>query len=110
MSTVSEPSLSLQQDYISNEIVPALDPYVEKARDVLPEAITERFSLLHKNASEGLRPGRELREQGFKPKHPVVIVPGFVTSGLLLWEGKPCAKKYFRWGLLSSETGGPRLG
>ena len=86
----------MQQEYISNEILPALDPYVNKARDVLPEAVTERFSLLHKNASEGLRPGRELKEQGYEPKFPVVIVPGFVTSGLQLWQGQPCAKKYFR--------------
>ena len=29
---------------------------------------------------------------------------GFVTSGLELWEGKPCARKYFRqrmWGTLT---------
>ena len=34
--------------------------------------------------------------QGFKPKHPIIIVPGFVTSGLELWVGKKCAAKYFR--------------
>lgn len=33
---------------------------------------------------------------GYKPKHPIVIVPGFVTSGLELWHGKPCANRFFR--------------
>ncbi|EIE21902.1 Lecithin:cholesterol acyltransferase [Coccomyxa subellipsoidea C-169] len=50
------------------------------------------------------RPGRELAKKGWKPKHPIIIVPGFVTSGLELWSGKPCAARYFRqriWGSLS---------
>ncbi len=33
---------------------------------------------------------------GYRPKHPIVIVPGFVTSGLELWHGKPCANRFFR--------------
>eukprot|EP00891_Asterochloris_glomerata_P002292 jgi/Astpho2/2292/e_gw1.00040.193.1_t len=42
-----------------------------------------------------------MREQGFKPKYPVIIIPGFVTSALQLWSGEECAKKFFRqrvWG------------
>ena len=34
--------------------------------------------------------------QGYVPKHPIIIVPGFVTSGLELWQGRKCAAKYFR--------------
>ncbi|KAF5843873.1 Lecithin:cholesterol acyltransferase-domain-containing protein, partial [Dunaliella salina] len=51
-----------------------------------------------------LRPGKQLFNKGYRAKHPVIIIPGFVTSGLELWEGKPCARKYFRqrmWGTLS---------
>ncbi|KAL6750042.1 Lecithin:cholesterol acyltransferase-domain-containing protein [Haematococcus lacustris] len=50
------------------------------------------------------RPGRALAVKGYRAKHPVVIIPGFVTSGLELWEGLPCARRYFRqrmWGTLS---------
>ena len=36
------------------------------------------------------------QEHNLKPKHPIVMVPGFVTSGLLIWGGKPCARKHFR--------------
>ena len=50
---------------------------------------------------ERLRPGYLLAQQGARAKYPVVMVPGFVTSGLELWQGKKCAQKYFRqrmWG------------
>ena len=43
------------------------------------------------------RPGIELREQGLRPKLPVIIVPGFITSSLELWAGHPCAQAYFRY-------------
>ncbi len=42
------------------------------------------------------RPGLALRARGLRPKHLVIIVPGFVTSGLELWRGAECAVKYFR--------------
>ena len=55
---------------------------------------------------ERLRPGFQLgKEKGVKGKYPVVMVPGFVTSGLEVWQGKECAKKYFRqrmWGRATS--------
>ncbi|EED96074.1 Phospholipid:diacylglycerol acyltransferase, partial [Thalassiosira pseudonana CCMP1335] len=37
-------------------------------------------------------------------KHPIVMIPGFVTSGLELWAGRDCFKKHFRqrlWGSVS---------
>jgi hypothetical protein len=46
-------------------------------------------------------PGVKLRKEGLFAKHPVVFVPGIVTGGLELWEGKPCADSLFRkrlWG------------
>lgn len=46
-------------------------------------------------------PGEKLRKEGFSAQHPVVFVPGIVTGGLELWEGKPCAEGLFRkrlWG------------
>lgn len=49
------------------------------------------------------RPGYILANKGAKAKYPVVLVPGFITSGLELWAGEECAKKYFRqkfWGSL----------
>ncbi|GIL78558.1 hypothetical protein Vretifemale_7931, partial [Volvox reticuliferus] len=52
----------------------------------------------------GLRPGLMMARRGYRAKHPVVIIPGFVTSGLELWQGLPCGQRYFRqrmWGTLA---------
>lgn len=52
-------------------------------------------------------PGSVLKREGVSALHPVVLVPGLVTGGLELWEGKPCAKGLFRkrlWGGSFSET------
>eukprot|EP00271_Cylindrocystis_brebissonii_P008380 TRINITY_DN22599_c0_g1_i1.p1 TRINITY_DN22599_c0_g1~~TRINITY_DN22599_c0_g1_i1.p1 ORF type:complete len:693 (-),score=108.54 TRINITY_DN22599_c0_g1_i1:1267-3345(-) len=46
-------------------------------------------------------PGVVLIREGATLKHPVMFVPGIVTGGLELWEGKPCAEGLFRkrlWG------------
>ncbi|KAH0716356.1 hypothetical protein KY284_009261 [Solanum tuberosum] len=46
-------------------------------------------------------PGVRLKRDGLTPLHPVVLVPGIVTGGLELWEGRPCSEGLFRkrlWG------------
>ncbi len=53
---------------------------------------------------ENTRIGYQLRMQNAYAKYPVIMIPGFVTSGLELWEGTTCAKKHFRqrlWGSVS---------
>lgn len=53
-------------------------------------------------------PGKIMRDKGARAKHPIVIIPGATSTGLELWEGKPCSQPYFRqrfWGSLSM----PRL-
>jgi len=50
------------------------------------------------------RPGAALRKSGLRAKHPVVLVPGIVTTGLELWHGEECANGYFRqrmWGTMT---------
>jgi hypothetical protein len=54
---------------------------------------------------ERLRPGFQLAKQGARAHQPLVMIPGFVTSGLEVWEGHKCAEKYFRqkmWGGIGS--------
>lgn len=51
-------------------------------------------------------PGARLRGEGLAALHPVVLVPGIVTGGLELWEGRSCAEGLFRkrlWGGSFSE-------
>ncbi|MCD9641199.1 hypothetical protein HAX54_027268 [Datura stramonium] len=46
-------------------------------------------------------PGTRLKNEGLNAHHPVVLVPGIVTGGLELWEGRPCSEGLFRkrlWG------------
>ncbi|KAK9918842.1 hypothetical protein WJX75_007445 [Coccomyxa subellipsoidea] len=88
-------------------VEPILDPLISN----MPEFNFTEFAGRHGitlpdvfQSEEAPRPGRELAQKGWKPKHPIIIVPGFVTSGLELWAGKPCAARYFRqriWGSLS---------
>ncbi|KAL7554962.1 hypothetical protein ACHAWF_018526 [Thalassiosira exigua] len=62
------------------------------------------FNGTNHDVGEESRVGYQLRQQNARAKHPVVMIPGFVTSGLELWEGAPCAKKHFRqrlWGSAS---------
>lgn len=80
-------------------VEPILDPLISS----MPEFNLTEFAARHGinmpdvfQSEEAPRPGRELAKKGWKPKHPIVIVPGFVTSGLELWAGKPCAARYFR--------------
>ncbi|KAG0097158.1 hypothetical protein BGZ93_003318 [Podila epicladia] len=58
-----------------------------------PEILTE----------EEFYPGEALRqEQGYKPKYPVTMIPGIVSTGLESWSTTHnCSQKYFRkrmWG------------
>ncbi|KAL8501266.1 hypothetical protein ACS0TY_020715 [Phlomoides rotata] len=46
-------------------------------------------------------PGVRLKRHGLTAHHPVVLVPGIITGGLELWEGRPCSEGLFRkrlWG------------
>lgn len=45
--------------------------------------------------------GLHLQSQGIKAKHPVVIVPGVISTGLESWGTEPESRQYFRkrlWG------------
>lgn len=53
-------------------------------------------------SSEDIRPGRELAKQGLKAKHPVIFIPGVISTGLEVWQGRPCAESYFRQRLWTS--------
>ncbi|GMI83910.1 PHOSPHOLIPID:DIACYLGLYCEROL ACYLTRANSFERASE 1, phospholipid:diacylglycerol acyltransferase [Hibiscus trionum] len=50
-------------------------------------------------------PGVKLKKEGLTANHPVVLVPGIVTGGLELWEGRQCAE-----GLLGKRLWGGSFG
>lgn len=88
---------------------------LESARFMAPGFNETLYWLrLNQTASQGsvatqakLRPGFQLaaEQTGLKGNYPVVMIPGFVTSGLEVWRGKKCMEKFFRervWGGLAS--------
>ena len=47
------------------------------------------------------RPGLELLAENVSAYSPVVLIPGFTSTGLEIWTGSECSKSYFRqrmWG------------
>ena len=55
-------------------------------------------------SSSSARPGQRAAAAGLRAHHPIVMIPGIITSGLELWAGHECAKSYFRqrlWGTMS---------
>jgi phospholipid:diacylglycerol acyltransferase len=86
-------------DYETNDVIlPAFKDHI-----LLPGLdLTDRF--VNSYFYDDDYPGISLAQNGMEKKHPVVMIPGFVTTGLELWEGENCAKRYFRqrmWGTLS---------
>lgn len=69
----------------------SLLPQIEQSLYRLNESISLAYM-----TQEKTRPGYQLAQQGAKANYPVVMVPGFVTSGLEVWGGKDCARKHFR--------------
>ncbi|KAF4036383.1 Lecithin:cholesterol acyltransferase domain-containing protein [Phytophthora infestans] len=48
-----------------------------------------------------IRPGVQLFQENVTANSPVVLVPGFTSTGLEIWNGSECSKAYFRqrmWG------------
>ena len=47
------------------------------------------------------RIGQRMSQKGVRVGHPVVMIPGIITTGLEVWDGEACMKSYFRqriWG------------
>ena len=84
------------QDKVVEHIAPHVPEYLSNATELQRKLGIEIPSLFSEDEGLKRRPGKALYEQGHRPKHPVIVVPGFVTSGLELWQGKPCATRFFR--------------
>lgn len=85
-------------------IFESFDPSIMAAR-VIPQLQENWNSMLNTTRNplaatywdnKSQRPGYQLAQQGATANYPVVLIPGFVTSGLEVWTSRECAKKYFR--------------
>jgi phospholipid:diacylglycerol acyltransferase len=104
-------SASLPKEIVSDHLMPQLQQQFDNG--LKWSQINETLFWLRFNQSmeasdvtqDRLRPGFQMASDGARGKYPVVMIPGFVTSGLEVWQGKACAKKYFRqrvWGGVGS--------
>lgn len=102
-------TLYLQNAALKAAIAPLLEDLTADSADRLAAlgALSDRLRRATPAALGGLaptrrRPGVEARAAGWAPAHPVLLIPGFVTSALEMWAGPPCAQgKGFRarwWG------------
>lgn len=68
----------------------------------LQDALANTLSRANASVFDG--PGRSFAELGYSARHPVVFIPGILSTGLELWAGEPCASSFFReriWGRMS---------
>ena len=88
----------------------AVPPWLNSSMHLLNGLPALNASALNNGMPLGWRgpsPGQAALEPGRRPKHPVVIVPGFISSGLELWDGLQCGKHFFRqrmWGTPAMAT------
>ncbi|KNC50302.1 Phospholipid:diacylglycerol acyltransferase [Thecamonas trahens ATCC 50062] len=63
------------------------------------DALGNTLSVVNSTNFDGV--GQRLATEGVRAHHPLIFIPGIVSTGLHLWEGRPCAASYFRsriWG------------
>jgi phospholipid:diacylglycerol acyltransferase len=98
-------------EIVAQQVVPQLEQQWEAHSFYLPNwpqfngSSWLRINETMYNTKKSSRPGFQLAEKGATVKYPIVMIPGFVTSGLEVWQGKECARKYFRsrmWGGVGS--------
>lgn len=80
-----------------NRVEKSIPPWLNSSMHLLNGNVPALNYTSFGNArKESPSPGALAKKEGRTPKHPVVIVPGFVSSGLELWEGLTCGKHFFR--------------
>lgn len=102
----------IQDDFrLDQAVKEQLAPHLERIQLQLEESlqlsqyVDQIFAQFNETAlrplayltQENKRPGYQLATaEGARAHYPIVMVPGFVTSGLEVWAGKACARKHFR--------------
>ncbi|MCJ1475129.1 hypothetical protein MMC13_003789 [Lambiella insularis] len=97
--------------YVKHQDVVSLNGFMdtkfyEGLLDVIPAGIVKEATDLQKQEREATNydsfsVGLHLQSQGIKALHPVIMVPGVISTGLESWGTEPGSKQYFRkrlWG------------
>ncbi|KAF7714175.1 Phospholipid:diacylglycerol acyltransferase [Penicillium ucsense] len=96
-----------QQEVISLESL--MDLNLESLIDVMPQGIVrdaKAFSQRERDAVnyDSFSVGLHLQSQGIGAKHPVVMIPGVISTGLESWGTRENSRQYFRRRLWGSWT------
>ncbi|KAE8412829.1 Lecithin:cholesterol acyltransferase-domain-containing protein [Aspergillus pseudocaelatus] len=93
-----------QQDVISLDAL--MDLNLDTLMDVIPQGIVKdvrEFSQHERDAVsyDSFSVGLQLQSQGIEAKHPIVMIPGVISTGLESWGTEVSSRQYFRrrlWG------------
>lgn len=96
--------LAQQQEVVKLEGL--LDVNLDSLFDVLPVSLVQDAKALSKAERDAVNydsfsVGLHLRSQGIKAKHPVIMIPGVISTGLESWGTEEKSRQYFRkrlWG------------
>jgi hypothetical protein len=92
------------EDLVADRVIAALEVHGPRQPGEGPEApALQRLESdpVAPMSSHELLLGERLARSGARRRHPVVFIPGIISTGLELWEGKKCAQRQFRrrwWG------------
>lgn len=105
-NTGKEAFFSKLKQQVSDIDVHALLPDGTKVRDYWKDLETKFQNDFTRDAisKEQVEVGKNLRAKGLRAKHPVVIIPGFTSSGLESWCFEDCGDEHCRsriWGTMS---------
>lgn len=96
--------LAEQQDVIKLEGL--FDVNLDSLMDVIPSSIVKDAKALTKTERDAVNydsfsVGLHLRSQGIEAYHPIIMIPGVISTGLESWSTTESARPYFRkrlWG------------
>jgi phospholipid:diacylglycerol acyltransferase len=94
---------------LTSSIKDAASPHIETLSTKLNGTMglnLDKNSPLYLLTQQKERPGYKLAKKGAKVEYPVMMVPGFITSGLTVWSAQECAIKHFRQRIWTAFNGG----
>eukprot|EP00405_Crypthecodinium_cohnii_P057826 CAMPEP_0206616938 /NCGR_PEP_ID=MMETSP0325_2-20121206/59296_1 /ASSEMBLY_ACC=CAM_ASM_000347 /TAXON_ID=2866 /ORGANISM="Crypthecodinium cohnii, Strain Seligo" /LENGTH=659 /DNA_ID=CAMNT_0054138743 /DNA_START=121 /DNA_END=2099 /DNA_ORIENTATION=- len=75
-----------------------------RIQDVFRSVKVPGIDTFRSSGAEEDRVGVRMNRQGVTVRHPVVMIPGIITTGLEVWDGEDCIRTWFRqriWGSTS---------
>lgn len=98
------PSLSPNLNLNISAVLPAGFGLGLSAGELNSTILTDIYGYMSWASTPETYPGLQAAEKNYSAKYSIVLIPGFVTTGLEVWQGEECASSLFRsrlWGAVS---------